>query len=153
MAETAGCSEMAGATVIDGDGAAGWLGGELPGRARVAATRAGGGARDRVSGQGRGRGTGRRMRRAGAAQRAQAAAAALRGGGERGRGRGGGAASAVCGVVGSGASGPGCGCGAVGWQDEWEVSEREWVEKEKRLLFPFFAECPRSGTRQRFFKN
>jgi hypothetical protein len=32
----AGCSEMARATVIDGDGAAGRLGGELSGRARAA---------------------------------------------------------------------------------------------------------------------
>jgi hypothetical protein len=32
----AGCSEMAGATVIDGDGVAGSMASELPGRARAA---------------------------------------------------------------------------------------------------------------------
>jgi hypothetical protein len=64
----AGCSEMAGATVIDGDGAAGRLGGELPGRARAAAARAGGGAWGQASGRGRGCGARRRVRRAGAAR-------------------------------------------------------------------------------------
>jgi hypothetical protein len=43
----AGCSEMAGATTIDGDGTAGRLGGELPGRAWAATARAGGRARGR----------------------------------------------------------------------------------------------------------
>jgi hypothetical protein len=45
-----GCPEMAGATVTDGDGAAGRMAGELPVRARAVATvRGGGGARGRAA--------------------------------------------------------------------------------------------------------
>jgi hypothetical protein len=62
----AGCPEMAGAMVIDGDGVAGRLGDELSGRARTAAAREGGRARGRASGRGMGRGAGQRAR-AGAA--------------------------------------------------------------------------------------
>jgi hypothetical protein len=115
-----GCSAMAGATVIDGDGAAGRLGDELSGRAWAAAARAGLGER---AGEGA---RGRTARASGGG----ATSAGCCGGspGWQGARPGAHVASAVCGVAGSGprrfgvagsgAGGPGCGGGATGWRDE-----------------------------------
>jgi hypothetical protein len=79
----AGCSEMARATVIDGDGVARRLGGELPGRARPAATRGGGGARGRARA-----GEGHEARRRGerGLRRRLSRVAGSEAGGARGRG-------------------------------------------------------------------
>jgi hypothetical protein len=48
------------------------------------------------------------------------------------------------------AAGEGEGGGDSGSEREWKVNEKE-KERPRSVKFHFFAECPRSGTRQRFF--
>jgi hypothetical protein len=69
---------------------------------------------------------------------------ALAGGGVASGGAGPGACA---GGAASGGAGPASGGGAA------RVDVRERVEKSLVSYFHFFAECPRCGTRQRFFKN